>query len=126
MLPLEFTHFLAGVVVVGTMGVVLHGKLTHPIFYLWGMFTFMLPDLDHLAYWESSMVSKIFPVTWESLFYGLFVPRDPIILHFWGFPFAAIALALYGKFCGWRHWKYLAILAVGWATHLALDGVMLI
>lgn len=125
-MPIEFTHFLSGVMILGVIGLFYRRKLTHPFFYVWELFTFMLPDLDHLAFWDPAMISHIFPTRWEDLFEGLFTPRSPFLLHFWGFPLAVTAVAIYGKFHRKSWWKYLAVLAVGWATHLALDGVMLV
>ncbi len=127
-MPIEFTHLSSGIIVVGVIGLVFRRKLTYQFFYLWGVFTFMLPDLDHFAIWDPAMASMIFKFTWTDLFEGLFVPREPFLLHNWFFPlaFAAITFIVYSRLHSWRrHAKYAAILAVGWMTHLALDGVIL-
>ena len=125
-MPIEFAHFLSGVAAVCVIGLVFRRRLTHPIFYLWAVFTFMVPDVDHLAFWNYKMLSALFPHTWEDLTSSLFAPRHPFLLHSWLFPAAIAAGMVYCRSRDLKWWKYLAILAVGWAIHLAMDGVMLL
>lgn len=124
-MAIEIVHFLSGVAMVGVIGLIFRRRLTHPIFYLWATFTFMLPDLAHLLFWNPEMLSSIFPRTLEDLFEGLFSTSHPFLLHSWLFPAIVAAISLYGRHKDVRQWKYLAILAEGWAVHLAFDGVML-
>ena len=123
-MPIVFTHFLLGVVVLGAVWLIYRSRLTHPLFYLWGVSTFMLPDLNYIAIWKPSMGSEILPTAWEDLFAGLFVPHEPFLLHFWGFPIIFAGLTVGAYVAGWRQWKYLASLATGWTVHLVMDGVM--
>ncbi len=124
-MPIEFVHFLSGVIVVGTVSLIFRRKLTHFIFYTWALFTFMLPDLDHFLFWNSRMIAALFPKTLEDLYKDLFSTRHPLFLHYWLFPVTVSVVAAYGRQRGLKAWKYIAILAVGWAVHIALDGVML-
>jgi len=124
-MAIEFVHFLSGVAMVGVIALIFRQKLTYPIFYLWAVFTFMLPDLDHLLFWNSKMLSSLFPRTWGDLSKDLFSPRHPILLHSWLFPAIIATIAAYSRHHGLKCWKYIAILAMGWAVHLAIDGVML-
>jgi hypothetical protein len=86
LMPILFTHLISGVLAVGVLGLLFHPKLTHPFFPLWGVFSFLLPDLNYLPIWHPSMASEILPSTWEDLFSGLFTPNPPFLLHCWAYP----------------------------------------
>ena len=124
-MPIEFTHLLSGVAVVFVTSLIFRRKLTQPIFYLWAVFVFMIPDLDHLTFWNSEMLSLIFPDKWEDLSSGLFVPRQPFLLHSWIFPIVIVIGTVFSRNRCLKWWKYLGILAIGWAIHLTIDGVKL-
>lgn len=122
-MPIAFTHLLSGLAVMGIVYVLFHKRHIHPVFYLVGLFSFIMIDLDHLLIWTPEMTGWIFPVSWESLTWGFFGDRTPMLLHNWGFPivFLTISLCLmkvYSKA------KYLVIMSGGWAFHLFIDGVV--
>lgn len=125
-MPILFTHLLFDIAALGTTYLIYRRRLTPPVVYVFGVFFFLLPDLDHLLYWHPSMWNLIFPLTLEDLLRGIFVPRPPSFLHNWIFPISIASLTALGLHYGWREWKYLAILAIGWAVHLILDGVLLL
>lgn len=125
-MPILFTHLLFGAAFLGAIALFYRRHLTHPAVYVLGALFFLLPDLDHLLYWDPSMWGLIFPSTLEDLLREIFVPRLPSLLHNWIFPISIVSLTALGLHYGWREWKYLAILAAGWAVHLLLDGVLLV
>jgi len=124
-MPILFTHLISGVLAVGVLGLLCRRTLIHPLFYLWGVFAFLLPDLNYLPIWHPCMAGEILPSTWEDLFTGLFTPHPPFLLHCWAYPTIIAALTAVTYRGGWRGWKYLAVLALGWAVHLTMDGITL-
>jgi len=124
-MPIVLTHLLSGIIVVGVLALAYPKKLSNPFVFVVMAGLFTLPDLDHLAFWQPSMVNKILPTSFWDLFTGMFVPRQPLLLHNWIFPaiFALAAIVAYRY--RWNKWGYIAILSIAWATHLLLDGVML-
>ncbi len=124
-MPIEFVHFLSGVIVVGALALLLRQRLNQPFVYLWSIFVFMLPDVDHFLFWNPEMLQGLFPRTLQDLYIELLSNRHPLYLHSWLFPAAIAAIAVYGRKRGFKHLKYVEVLALGWAVHLILDGVVL-
>jgi len=124
-LPILLTHMLSGIAVMGAIALVYRHHSPKKI-YVVGVLFFILPDLDHLLTWQPSMLGYIFPVTLWDLLKDIFVPRHPLLLHNWIFPASLAVLTVVGFRYGWSMWKLLAILTLGWAVHLLLDGVLLI
>jgi hypothetical protein len=133
-MPILFTHFLSGIVVLGVIWLLYRQKFTHPFFYFFGIFCFMFPDIDHLPsiilFWDPQIIWKIIPMTLEDLFRGIFMPRQSFMLHDWFFPSILTLISLLWFGLSTREeispkLKYLVVLAAGWAVHIALDGVML-
>jgi len=124
-MPIVLTHLLSGIIVIGALALVYKKKFSNPIVFVAMAALFTLPDLDHLAFWQPSMVNMILPLTFWDLFTGMFAPRPPLLLHNWLFPaiFALTAIVAYRYH--WNKWGFIAILSIAWATHLLLDGVML-
>jgi len=120
-LPIAFTHLLSGIII----GVYFITKKprSFPLLAV-GLAAFLLPDIDHLLYWEPHMAGLILPMSFSDLFAG-FGPRPPSYLHMWLFPAAAALSAAILRSKGNRLWQYAALLSIGWAVHLALDGVLL-
>ncbi|MDD1775818.1 MAG: hypothetical protein LUP94_00520, partial [Candidatus Methanomethylicus sp.] len=115
-MPIEFTHLLSGVIV---LGIYWAAKKPVPLTLLSvGLIAFLLPDLDHLLYWEPYMAGLLFPLSLTDLFSG-FSLRHPSYLHLWLFPAALILAAFLMRRRANPYWKYIAIVAVGWTVHLA-------
>jgi len=122
-LPIAFTHLLSGIIIIGAYFIAKKPRC-FPLLAV-GLAAFLLPDIDPLLYWEQYMASLILPSSFADLFLGLFGPRPPSCLHMWIFP-AAIALsAAVMRSKGNRLWQYAALFTIGWAVHLALDGVLI-
>jgi hypothetical protein len=121
-LPIAFTHLLSGIIVVGAYFII--KKPQSLSLLVVGLAAFLLPDIDHLLYWEPYMSGLLLPLSFADLFAG-FGPRPPSYLHMWVFPAAIALLAAVMRSKGNNFWQYVALLAVGWAVHLALDGVLL-
>lgn len=112
----------------------IRGFKADPKFYLLGLFFGVLPDLDHLVFWEGGMLEGIVPTSWERLVAGLLeiVPysfnQGYFLLHYWIFPLSITLLGLifYALAPKKGHWQYLMLLAAGWSLHLMLDGVIIL
>jgi len=132
-LPILFTHFLSGLLATAIIWLLYREKSPTATFYLFGILCFMLPDIDHLpgilTGWNPELLWLLIPKTPLDLIKGIFTPRNPFLLHNWIFPATSTLLAAIWNLLKspsktlpikTRHW---IILALGWATHLALDGV---
>ncbi len=124
-MPILFTHLLFGLAASG-IALVAYRKSHLPLFFLGCLtFAFIMPDIDHLLRWEPSMTGLIFPTSVADLVKGIFGPREPSLLHNWIFPGLAIVSTVALRKLDDRYWRYAAAIAIGWAVHFALDGVML-
>ena len=99
-MPILFTHLLFGAATLGAMALFYRRHLTPPAVYVLGALFFLLPELDHLLYWDPSMWSLIFPLTLEDLLRGIFVPQPPSFLHNWIFPVFIASLTALGLHYG--------------------------
>lgn len=124
-MPILFTHLLFGLAASGIAAAAFRKSRLqlHLLGFL--AFAFIMPDIDHLVRWEPSMSGLIFPASLADLVKGIFGPREPSLLHFWIFPGIAAASAVALNKFDSRLWAYAASMAIGWAVHLLLDGVML-
>ena len=123
-MPIVFTHLLSGIAITGACFLIMKKPRSLPLLAV-GLASFMLPDIDHLLYWEPYMANLLLPTSFSDLFEGLFGPRSPLYLHMWLYP-AVMAVSAVGlERSRNRSWRYLALIAVGWAVHLALDGVLI-
>ena len=124
-MPILTTHILSGIIILAPIFLLYRKNFPSPYLFLIFIVFFALPDIDHLFYWQSSMNNEIYPLSFQSLFAGMFQPRQPNLLHDWIFPATIAATSGIFYACKSTYWKYLAILALGWSVHLALDGVLL-
>jgi len=85
----------------------------------------VLPDLDHLLFWDPKYLSELFP---RFLGEGLaLTPRTdvyPFILHLWLWPLTLLAATFILR--KRKLHTYLLATCAGWTLHLALDGVLVI
>lgn len=89
------------------------------------MFFGVFPDLDHLLYWRPNFLNMLIPrYLTEGLSFSLRIYVYPFYLHLWLWPLAMITTATIARKL--KHREYLVASALGWALHLALDGVIVL
>ena len=85
----------------------------------------IMPDMDHLLCWSPDFLLRLIPrhLT-EGLSLSLRTYVYPCYLHLWLWPLILVTTAILAK--NRKNREYLLAMAVGWALHLALDGVAVI
>ncbi len=124
-MPIAATHFISGMIATALLYAKYRDSLEPRWLWLVFPFLFILPDLDHLLYWQPSMLGMIFPLSLGDLVAGMFGPRPPSYLHSWLIPVALCAVAVYPKMTDKRMRFVLLVAALAWATHMLMDGVLL-
>jgi hypothetical protein len=124
-MPIVATHFISGVAVTALLFWRFRDRLEPRWLWLAFPFLFIMPDVDHLLYWQPSMLGLILPLSLGDLFAGMFGPRPPSYLHNWFIPVGLLALGLYPKITDGRVRFVLLVAALAWATHMLMDGVLL-
>ena len=72
-LPIVFTHLLSGIAITGACFLIMKKPRSLPLLAV-GLASFVLPDIDHLLYWEPYMANLLLPMSFSDLFKGLFGP----------------------------------------------------
>lgn len=124
-MPIVATHFISGVIVTALLYAKYRDSVGPRWLWLAFPFLFIIPDVDHLLYWQPSMLGLIFPLSLGDLFAGMFGPRPPSYLHNWLIPLGLFAMGIYSKITDKRLRFVLLVAALAWATHMLMDGVLL-
>jgi len=125
-MPIVLTHFISGIFVTTLLFLKYRNTIQSRMLWFGFPFLFIIPDIDHLIYWQPSMLASIFPQSLADLVAGIFAPRPPSLLHNWYIPLALFSVGIFlFKIYPKKMHLIFFLFAIAWGTHMLLDGVML-